>query len=169
MNVARFLHFTHNLKEKQMNIGHTLEKLVIELRELGNSLQRTPAENSLDFSQVLQNIQEISEDLRELHTRTNSTISDEAEVVENQISTQVPLSAAQFDEMIPEKETTSETEPSPENSNQMKNNNLVIRQNIDGSASIDFGGGAYHHVSGGTGGSVKALLEAYGERVSNII
>ena len=152
-----------------MNISHTLEKLVIELRELGNSLKSTPAKNSLDFSEVLQNIQDISEDLRDLHTRTNSTISDEAEVVEDQLSTQIPLSAAQFDKMTPEQETTSETEPSLANSNQIKNNNLVIRQNIDGSASIDFGGGAYHHVSGGTGGSVKALLEAYGERVSKII
>ena len=49
------------------------------------------------------------------------------------------------------------------------NNDLTVVRYLDGSAKINFQGGASHSVRGGLGGPVNALVEAYGYRISKIV
>jgi predicted dinucleotide-utilizing enzyme len=132
-----------------------IDALITQLRDLQDAMKDQP--NNTDFQalfdQAFDNVSEVAETVSG-HSMDDGKFSknliDEDIIVEED-STQIQ------NEIV---KNALETSP--------LHSALIIKQNIDGSAQINFQGGGSHHVVGGDGGAVNALLKAYGNRISKI-
>lgn len=136
-----------------MNIYETLLNITTQLENVQKSLANSNLEKNSDFSEIFQKLSQVTQ------TITDESLSNKT------------ISAANIQniDVSPQKSILSEDRATNQIKTDTSNNGLTIVKNIDGSAQINFTGGAMHHVRGGVTGPVNALLEAYGPRIKDIV